>query len=122
VVTEAPGQLSSGGRGCALAGHDWVAVCRLGKGKAVLLADADLMRDELWAPRGAARSRRRADNPMLLADILDWLGSIERPRSGGEVVWADPQADPRQALLLALLPIGCGAAGVGLLRTRRRRG
>jgi hypothetical protein len=121
VVTEAPGRLRSARHGCALAGRDWAAVCLLGEGKVVLIADADLMRDELWAARGAGRSRRSADNPLLLADILDWLGGIERPRVGGDVAWAEPWADPGQALLLALLPIAGGAGAAGVLRARRRR-
>jgi hypothetical protein len=118
VAMDAPGRFTSAARGCAVTRHDWAAVCLLDQGKAILVADADLMRDELWALRGANRSLRTADNPLFVADLLDWLGGIERPRLGGDVVWADPAASPRSALLLALLPIAVGFAAAWILRAR----
>lgn len=120
LTLEAAGRFRRRSGGCSVGPEVWLARCRPGVGEAALIADADLMRDDLWAPRGGERHLRTADNPLILADLLDSLAGIERRRAAGEVAWADPAADRRFALLLALLPI-VAAAGTGLLLSRRRR-
>ena len=125
VRLESPGRFETAeGVNCA-AGPPWLADCRIGAGRALLFADADLMRDELWTgfgPRGAERHRRIADNPLFLADRLDALAGIERPRAGGKVIWADPERRTPQSLWIAfgLLFALALAAAAGLLLRRRK--
>ena len=62
----------------------------IGQGRVILLADADLMRDDLWVAPGRdgdARHRRLADNPLYLADLLDEVAGISRPRVRASVSW-----------------------------------
>lgn len=99
----------------------FLIACEVGKGKAMLVADADLLRDDLWAPFGPARHQRIADNPLVVAAWLDGLAGIERPRIDGEVEWLDADAPRGRALALGLAPAGLAlllAAGLG--RRRRR--
>ena len=74
--------------GCA-AEAEWLVRCRLGKGEAVVAADADLMNDALWhapGPGGGERHRRLSDNMVWIAETLDGLAGTPRPRAG--VAWA----------------------------------
>jgi ABC transporter family protein len=101
--------------------REWLAFCQFGQGRALVIADADLMRDALWAPFGAERHRRTADNPAVVARWLDFAAGRERERIARRVAWADPGANRSIALAAATLPIlVCGAGGL-LLRRRRRR-
>lgn len=89
LALEAPGRFRRAGAACAVA-HPQVAHCRIGRGRALLIADADLMRDALWTapgPGGDRRDRRRADNPLVLADLLDRLAGLDRPRRRDPVAW-----------------------------------
>jgi len=100
---------------------DWWALhCRIGSGVAVIMADADLLRDDLWAPAGTALHQRIADNPYLLTRTLDMLAGVDRT-SGAAPVWSDPLANRTAALLLALVPPLVAATPALLLRLRRRR-
>lgn len=117
-----PGRLESRSSSCALSEDGLLADCRIGSGRAIVVADADLLHDALWVgPAGAARHTRIADNPLFLADQLDSLSGDDRIRLAGEVKWLDSAADPLLALLVALLPLLL-AATPALLRLRRRRG
>ena len=81
--------------------------CRIGRGPAIIVADADLLHDSTWVgpgARGGEKHMRRSDNPLALADWLDRLSGIERRRALGTVQWADPAADRRWALLLGAIP------------------
>lgn len=98
----------------------------IGKGRAILVGDADLMRDDLWAAPGeggGARHRRLADNPLHLADLLDEAGGISRPRVRAPVAWREPGGGRLAfATFLAFLPsllLLLGAAGLALLRKLR---
>lgn len=93
--------------------------CNVGEGEAMLVADADLLRDELWAPLGAERHQRTADNPLVVAEWLDRLAGIERPRATGPVQWLDPDAVRIRAVLLALLTILAALGATLLIRNRR---
>lgn len=106
---------------CRQLAGSFLIECGVGEGKALLLADADLLRDELWAPYGPARHQRTADNPLAVAEWLDRLAGIRRERVDGEVAWLDPEAPRVRALVLGFAPAGLAliaAAGLG----RRRRG
>jgi hypothetical protein len=122
LVMFGPGRFAADGDACKVGRTPEIARCRLARGEALLLADADMMHDRLWVgpgPRGAERHARRSDNPLLVADWLDGLAGNRRPRRAGPVQWLDPAADWRFALLLALLPLLVVAAPALILRIRR---
>jgi hypothetical protein len=120
----APGSFVSSAGGCTVGPTPQIAHCRPGKGRVILLADADMMHDQLWVGPGSAgteRHARLADNPMILADWLDALAGDPRPRTAAPVQWLDRTADRGRTWLLALLPILAAAAPAASLRLRRRR-
>lgn len=121
IAMAAPGRFSSQSDGCDIWPGGWMAHCRIGEGIAAIVADADLMHDSLWAPLGPARHQRTADNPLLVAEWLDALASIDRPRQDRLVQWAAPDADPVRALLLAMIPLAAGLGVAFALHLRRRR-
>jgi hypothetical protein len=107
LVTEHPGRLTARGSDCRVA-QAFFAECSLGQGKALILADADLARDELWAGEkadGASRHRRLSDNPLVVADLLDRLAQVQRPRALGDARWRRADASLPDALLWAVLPL-----------------
>jgi integrase len=124
-VTENAGRLTPRSNGCRLL-RAFLAECRPGEGRALVLADADLVRDELWvgeAPGGASRQRRLSDNPLVVADLLDRLAGLTRPRALGDARWADGKMRSNAALLRTLLPLlalAVAAACAALLLRRRR--
>jgi hypothetical protein len=124
LEVESEGRLRPAGSACRSV-REFLAECRIGEGRALILADADLVRDELWvAPGsdGAARHRRLSDNPLVVADLLDELAGVERARLMGDVRWRDP-AVPLPPTLLGLLGLLAGltlASGLAA-RLRRRR-
>jgi hypothetical protein len=127
LIAEHPGRLTARGGTCRIT-QPVLAECPLGQGRALVLADADLARDELWlgeGANGAAPHRRVSDNPLVVADLLDRLGGLERPRALGEARWRRTDASLPHALLWALLPLAglALAAGVAapLLRHRGAR-
>jgi hypothetical protein len=126
LVAEHPGRLTARGSACRVLRAE-LAECRLGQGRATILADADLARDELWVgsgAQGAARHRRLSDNPLVVADLLDRLAGLDRPRALGDARWRRADASLPHALLWALLPLAAVALAslaAPLLRPRRRR-
>ncbi|MGQ0559560.1 MAG: Gldg family protein [Sphingosinicella sp.] len=92
---------------CLFHGRTWLAFCRIGSGRALLVADADLLHDRLWTlPGGSGEAHlRTADNPLLIARWLDLLAGIQRPRVAREIAWIDPAANRGRALAIAVLPI-----------------
>jgi len=118
LVMTAPGQLVA--PDCRPFPDGFLRECDIGKGKAMLIADADLLRDDLWAPFGAERHLRMADNPLVVAAWLDRLAGVERERRGGDVEWLRDDADRPTALMLAAIPLLLAAAAAAtLLRLRR---
>lgn len=117
LALQAPGTLTLSNPGCA-AVQPWLARCTIGKGKALILADADLMRDDLWAGFGKARHQRTSDNPIVVADLLDRLEGVDRADGRGRVDWMPIVPDRTAALLAALLPLALVAIGAALLRPR----
>ena len=123
MVMFAPGRLTSRSPDCTVR-SGVLADCRIGEGRAILIADADLLHDRLWAGEGAAAGARHvriADNPLVLADLLDDLAGRDRVRAELPVAWIDPAADRTLALGLALLPLGVAAAPAAWRRLRRLR-
>jgi hypothetical protein len=131
LVLEAIGSIMADGRSCRRSQRFYLARCALGRGEAVVLADADLLADGLWtdisSPRGSERHLRTADNPLIVADLLDGLAGLRRERSDRPVAWLDIPPTPAAAAarartpLIAPLPIlFVLALGLGLLYGRRR--
>jgi hypothetical protein len=99
--------------GACQTGPDWLARCTIGEGRAVLIADADLVDDRTWTAQGEGgegRARRLADNPLVIADMLDEMAGLARERGAGRAIWASRNAAPRQSLILAILPLLLAAA------------
>jgi hypothetical protein len=120
----APGRFVKTGGNCKVEPPGHLARCRLGKGEATLVADADLMHDRLWvAPGddGAERHARISDNPLLVADWLDELRGVERERAAAPVQWIAPGRNSMTAFLLALLPLAAASAWFGSRAVTRRR-
>jgi hypothetical protein len=117
-----PGRLRATSRHCTADGFR--ADCRIGQGRAVILADSDMMHDTLWMGAGAnggGRYWRISDNPLILADLLDSLAGIERERVRAPVSWVARGVDRGRAELLALLPLLAVAMAALLLRISKRR-
>lgn len=121
VEVFAPGKFRSFNRTCEVSENDFLADCRIGAGRAMLVADADLLHDHLWtSSAGAGRRERTADNPLLVADLLDRLLAFDRPRLAGEVQWAASIDRSWLGVLLGLMPI-IAALLTGLILHRKTR-
>jgi hypothetical protein len=84
--------------------------CRVGRGRAILIADADLLRDDLWDGEAA----------MVIEGLLDELAGIKQPGQGAA---AAPDRGPRiSPAALIVLGIAFALVAAGLWRRRRRRG
>lgn len=122
LETEGAGQFSLAGKACSLAADGLIADCRIGRGRALLVADADLLDARQWrgpGPRGAEREQRRADNVALLlgwlAD-LDGAGGVAPHLATPPTRWIDPAAGSDWPLIVGLLP-GLGLLGIaGVIR------
>jgi hypothetical protein len=124
LILESPGRFVAQGRACRVARADFLARCRIGRGDTLLVADADLLRAQLWASagaNGAQRHARQADNALAVADWLDELARLSRGRAESPVDWVPSGADHRHALFRAALPIAFALAlGLALLYVGRR--
>jgi hypothetical protein len=124
IAMHKAGRLTKTATSCRVL-RSYYARCAIGRGQAAVLADADLMRDELWmaqGPEGAGRGRL-ADNPLILADLLDGLAGVERERVRAPVIWRQPGERRLPSLLpvpLLLLMFVLSASAL-LLRRRRAR-
>lgn len=125
VALDSPGAFVVRKPSCKLIEAGLAADCRIGRGRALILADADLLHDDMWlgpGPPGATRLGRAADNPLLLASWLDALAGAPRDRSSESVAWRKTD-DSRFALLAGFAPVLLVLlAGVGMwLRAGRAR-
>lgn len=107
------------GPSCRTEEEGLIATCALGRGRATLIADADVIDDRLWLadPSKPLQPRQwTADTPGLLTG---WLGgeALARPRG-----WLRSEAELRAAIRWAALA-GIFWAGLGsVLLDRRGRG
>lgn len=113
IMMDSPGRLRSSSPDCAVAPAGWTALCRLGRGTVRVVADADLLRESVWAPNGL--DRPIADNPAAVGEWLDSLAGTPRPRRR---LTRDSGAAGR--LVVPALIMAAAAAGLGLLLRRRR--
>jgi ABC-type uncharacterized transport system len=122
LALDSPGRFRVAGAACRVTTRDYLAVCAVGAGRAVLVADADLLRDDLWTgpgPRGSERHLRLSDNPLVVAGWLDRLAGVDRERAARPVSWQRPEANRAWALALAMAPILAALALFAALRFRR---
>ena len=124
LTTLAEGRLQSSVARCRVALGGLAALCRIGRGRVMIAADADLLHDQLWTspgPRGAERHARTADNPLVVAAWLDRLAGRQRERAALPVHWLAPAANRQLALLLAALPVLVVFGALQALRSRFTR-
>lgn len=122
LIMAAPGRFVVKGPECRVGEDQYLARCRIGEGEAILLADADLLRDDLWTAPGEGgdlRHSRISDNVRLVAHLLDELAGIERERVGGNVEWVSADTNRTPSILLALLPLLAGMAAALMARRKR---
>jgi hypothetical protein len=109
ILLDGPGRLRSASEDCLVGRERWTAVCRLGSGRVRVVADADLMRDDL---------NRRSANWRVVREWLDELaGPSARRRRAGAAGWT---AENGGGVTFAAILLGVAAA-IGLLLRRRRR-
>lgn len=82
LMLETPGRFVRAGAGaCRIRTGGLVADCAVGRGRVLLLADADLLRESLWSDGqgGASPSFRRSDNAAFVAALLAKVTETRRP-------------------------------------------
>lgn len=120
----APGRFLKSGGTCGIVPPGHIARCSLGKGGAILVADADMMHDRFWVgpgTDGAERHARTSDNPLLIVDWLDELQGHKRERFAAAVQWLPSDRSLLASLLLALGPLLAAAAPFYWRAFARRR-
>lgn len=120
TVYEASG-FASTGAACRIEEAGLIARCQVGKGKAVLIADADLIDDRLWLADPTKPTRERqwtADTPQYLVEALGGELRSDRRwvRSGYTLVSA-----VRWSLLIGFFWAALGMAVLCGWRGRQRR-
>lgn len=111
-----PGILWAKTRDCRISGQGLIAQCRIGRGRAIIIADADLLRDESWVgpgPMGAARAGRIADNDLFVRGALAVLaGGVGRHPAAEDVRWISRTDISPGLLIIAGLFIPAVLAGL----------
>lgn len=110
--------LPAGKTACELEDNGLMALCRIGKGRVRLVADADLLDDRLWLADPRHATRREAHASDIVPLLKDWAT---------DPLAAPAQAAPRRvtddaALIAALrwaLLVALGWAGLGYYGRRR---
>jgi hypothetical protein len=90
LAMAAPGRFIAQGRNCVIMHGGLMADCAIGRGRALLLADADLLHDLLWIGPGAVgttRAGRLADNPAFVIDQIDRLSGHASRGQADRVDW-----------------------------------
>lgn len=117
VTTLAAGRLRATAPGCRATEGGLVMRCAVGRGEAVIVADADLLDDRLWLADPVRPRESRAwvaDTPDVIAE---WLGV---PIQAGRR-WLRDGAALREAVRWALLVgIGWAAMGTAIGRARKK--
>lgn len=88
LTVAAPGRFVVTGGACGLEKEGLVARCAIGSGKALLIADADLMADPLWGcadAEGRSLADCRSGNAAVIGTLLDQLSGISRDGGGQRV-------------------------------------
>jgi hypothetical protein len=126
AVRDAGRLMATSSSACDLRADGLIADCTIATGRAVVVADADLLRDETWTgpgPYGATRNGRLADNGVFAAGAVRLLATGATATSGADRVrWMSrPPADEGRLLAVGLgLPVLVLAAAAGIaIRLRR---
>lgn len=86
-----PGRFRLYGGGCRLLAQATIADCRIGSGRAIIVADADWLRAEHWGGAGKAGvgtpDNWRSGNMLWLMDRLDVLTGAPRGAAWVQPVW-----------------------------------
>lgn len=87
-----PGRLRSDGGACQIMHDAMMADCRLGRGRAVVVADADLLNAAMWLPvrpddGHGTEASWSASNPHWLVARLDNLAGVTRRPALARPVW-----------------------------------
>src|SRR3546814_16787496 len=93
-----------------------MADCAIGKGRALVLADADLLRDASWfgpGAQGESRGARIADNGHLVSAAAQMLLAGQDSMSASDVRWmtAVPKRDVPLILAALAIPLLLPCAG-----------
>jgi hypothetical protein len=124
VLMASPGRFLKRGGGCTLREDGLLADCRIGAGRAMLIADADLLHDLLWVGPGAIgtkRAGRLADNAAFVVGRLDELAGRGTRAGGDRVSWITRAESFDSAVLAALAVPGSGLLAGMILLVRARR-
>ncbi|SNS18911.1 hypothetical protein SAMN06295912_102182 [Sphingomonas laterariae] len=117
----APGRLSGEGAACAILADGLAADCAIGAGRALVVADADWLLDDLWVgmgSHGTDRFRRLADNGAWAVALLDDLAGLGPRHPADAVLWIESDSAWQAGWLVALCPALALLAG-GLIGRRR---
>ena len=126
---QAAGRLIAHTDECRNAGGALLAVCGIGKGRAIILADADLLHERQWAGvgrtgawDGMGKSLRSADTPLFIAGLLDdLLGrravAAQRWQVDG-IAWVDSRIS-RLWIFAMFMVFPLLVAGFGLIALKR---
>ena len=92
VVLMSPGRLLATGTACHVSQSGYLADCRLGEGRAIIVADADLLHAAVWNPtlsdsNDGTEASWTASNPHWLIARLDNLAGITRRPAFARPVW-----------------------------------
>jgi hypothetical protein len=87
-----PGSLHASQPACSIDRSGMVGDCRIGRGRALIVADADVLHPDLWSG-GAGQPhpyRMSAANALWLNDKIAELAGRSRPRAWAEPAWWHP--------------------------------
>jgi hypothetical protein len=90
LIMAAPGRFVVQGSKCTVTHGGFMADCPIGRGRALLLADADLLHDLLWIGPGAlgpTRAGRLADNAAFIIDQVDRLSGQPGRSQADRIDW-----------------------------------
>lgn len=109
IMFAAPGRFSRTNGRCRLSEEGLIADCRIGKGRALLIADADMLHDLLWVGPGEIGKRRAgrlADNAAFLAMRLAELEGRDPLGASDRVDWIRRPESLGRAMLAAFAALG----------------
>src|SRR3546814_19019078 len=98
-----------------------MADCAIGKGRALVLADADLLRDASWfgpGAQGESRGARIADNGHLVSAAAQMLLDGQDSMSASDVRWMT--AVPKRDVPLILAGLAIPLLQIGRASCRER--
>jgi hypothetical protein len=92
VAMVSPGRLHSASSQCQLVHGGLMADCRIGQGRALIVADADLLDDRNWLPSApvdghGTEANWSNSNPLWLLARLDKLAGVARGPALARPVW-----------------------------------